>query len=70
MRIGLGTKNSVVGAGSGCRAGAMVVISSHREQNHEAWNCPQRNMSPDKHIFKVGLNYKFGWGKGPVVVKY
>ena len=48
----------------------MVVISSHREQNHEAWNCPQRNMSPDKHIFKVGLNYKFGWGKGPVVVKY
>jgi outer membrane immunogenic protein len=28
------------------------------------------NVSADKHIFKVGLNYKFGWGKGPVVANY
>jgi outer membrane immunogenic protein len=29
-----------------------------------------QNVSADKHIFKVGLNYKFGWGKGPVVANY
>jgi outer membrane immunogenic protein len=29
-----------------------------------------QNVSADKHIFKVGLNYKFDWGKGPVVAKY
>ena len=29
------------------------------------------NVSADKHIFKVGLNYKFGgWGKAPVIAKY
>jgi outer membrane immunogenic protein len=42
-------------------------------------NCPlcrtttstfTENVSADKHIFKVGLNYKFGWGKGPVVARY
>jgi hypothetical protein len=29
-----------------------------------------QNVSADKHIFKVGLNYKFDWGKGPVVANY
>ena len=28
------------------------------------------NVSADKHIFKVGLNYKFDWGKAPVVARY
>jgi outer membrane immunogenic protein len=28
------------------------------------------SVSADKHIFKVGLNYKFDWGKTPVVAKY
>jgi outer membrane immunogenic protein len=28
------------------------------------------NVSADKHIFKVGLNYLFNWGKGPVVARY
>jgi outer membrane immunogenic protein len=29
-----------------------------------------QNLSADKHIFKVGLNYKFDWGKAPVVARY
>jgi hypothetical protein len=29
-----------------------------------------QNVSADKHIFKVGLNYKFDWGKAPVVARY
>jgi len=28
------------------------------------------SVSADKHIFKVGLNYKFDWGKAPVVARY
>ena len=28
------------------------------------------NVSADKHIFKVGINYLFNVGKGPVVAKY
>jgi len=28
------------------------------------------NVSADKHIFKVGLNYKFDWGQAPVVARY
>jgi len=27
-------------------------------------------VSADKHIFKVGLNYLFNWGKQPVVARY
>jgi outer membrane immunogenic protein len=29
-----------------------------------------QNVSADKHIFKVGINYLFNVGKGPVVAKY
>jgi len=29
-----------------------------------------QSVSADKHIFKVGLNYKFDWGKAPVVARY
>jgi outer membrane immunogenic protein len=29
-----------------------------------------QNVSADKHIFKIGLNYKFDWGKAPVVARY
>jgi outer membrane immunogenic protein len=28
------------------------------------------SVSADKHLFKVGLNYKFDWGKAPVVARY
>jgi outer membrane immunogenic protein len=29
-----------------------------------------QNVSADKHIFKVGINYLFSMGKGPVVARY
>jgi outer membrane immunogenic protein len=54
--LGFGSKNVVFNANCPfCRP----AISTFTE-----------NVSADKHIFKVGLNYLFNWGKGPVVARY
>jgi outer membrane immunogenic protein len=42
--------------------------------NSKSWNSPDfgfERSGADKHIFKFGLNYKFGdWGKAPVAARY
>jgi outer membrane immunogenic protein len=55
--LGFGSKNVVFT--TSCPTFCIPPTFTHTE-----------NVSADKHIFKVGLNYKFGWGKGPVVAKY
>jgi hypothetical protein len=31
---------------------------------------PGGEFNPEIHTFRLGLNYRFGGGKGPVVAKY
>jgi outer membrane immunogenic protein len=55
--LGFGSKNVVFT--TSCPTCSFLPIFTHTQ-----------NVSADKHIFKVGLNYLFNWGKGPVVANY
>jgi outer membrane immunogenic protein len=57
--LGFGSKNVVFTSRCSLAFCALSPIATFTE-----------NVSADKHIFKVGLNYKFGWGKAPAVAKY